>query len=98
MHRAPWEYLDDEDFFRALDSEAYRRRFGGHCHPILKENGGLDFHNPETLGRRLDELKQALAVSRPGRNRWFYSNVIRVTESWLQQSRWIIDRLERGML
>jgi hypothetical protein len=94
----PWEHFTNDEFFRALRSEAYLQRFWCRGHPIYPQNGGWEFHNPEKLQEELDELKRRLPTLRPGRNRWVCENMIRVRESWLEQTNWILDRLMRGML
>lgn len=91
-----WEHFSNDDFFRVLESEAYIKRFRGCSHPIYRQNGGIEFHNPDVLRQALEETQQALKTCGPGkRNQWILSNRVNVIKSWLQQSEWILDRLLR---
>lgn len=90
-----WGGFSNDDFFRILESEAYRYYCYGK-YPILKDNGGLEFYNPDNLRHQIKLKKEALLKAWHPKHQWHFRNGIAVTESWLQQVNWIIDRLRQG--
>lgn len=91
-----WQHYTNDEFFRVLESKEFIHRFYGRCHPIYRQNGGIDFYNPDTLRQELARAENELQRHSLGRNHWVLSNRVNVVKDWLKQSEWILDRLTRA--
>ncbi len=89
-----WDHYTDDDFFRVLDSERYKKRWAQRGRPIIRRNGCLDFHNPDTLEEIIREDQARLSRATSARNRWIIRNGIDAARSWLRQVEWILDELD----
>lgn len=88
------EPITDEEFFAVLESDEYRERFQGKEFPILKQNGGVSFHNPTVLNEMIKSSEEILNDrALTAKNRWIVENGIKRYRSWLKQVNWIYQQV-----
>jgi hypothetical protein len=80
--------VDNQQFWAVANSAAFRRRFRGE-HPLLPDNGGVEFYNSECLAAGVADLEQRLRAATDPKNRYLLTNFLATRRSWLRQTQWV---------
>lgn len=84
--------LDDDAFWAIMNSPAYQSRWRGRAHPLLPQNGGVDFYNIEFLSKRLEQAVHAKATQpKHGLSGYSRQHQPEIYRDWILQVRWIED-------
>lgn len=82
--------LDDKEFWAIVDGPEFQRRWRGRAHPLLRDNGGVDFYNVDSLTERLERAEHHRATQpKGGLSGWSRDRYPSVLRDWLKQVEWI---------
>ena len=82
--------LSDAQFWAVVNSQRFQKKFRGQ-HPLLPDNGGVDFYNVQSLKVRIDHAKDRLAAASDPKNRALSQRFLNTLNSWLLQVQWVND-------
>lgn len=87
--------MDDQTFGRVVDSPQFQQRWRGRVHPLLRSNGGIEFHNIESLTERLQHAERQKAMGpKWGLSGWSRDRYPSVLRDWLRQVEWIANHAD----
>jgi hypothetical protein len=81
---------DDTTFWDIADSPAFRRKWAGKVHPLIRQNGGVDFYNTRNLTQKLARAESAkVQLPQCGLSGFARQHSPAVLRDWLRQVEWI---------